>query len=31
MDMDAKGDVGRTALHWEAENGHEANVGLLLE
>jgi ankyrin repeat protein len=31
VDVDAKDDDGRTALHWAAENGHEAEVLLLLE
>ena len=29
--VDAKANDGRTALHWAAENGHEAVVKLLLE
>jgi ankyrin repeat protein len=26
VDVDAKDDDGRTAVHWVAENGHEAEV-----
>jgi ankyrin repeat protein len=31
MDIDAKDDDGPTTLHRAAENGHEAEVRLLLE
>jgi ankyrin repeat protein len=29
MDIEAKDDDGRTALHWAAGKGHEAEVRLL--
>jgi ankyrin repeat protein len=30
-DVAAKNNIGKTALHWAAESGHETVVGLLLE